>query len=244
MRLRLAYQGAAAGAPRTLILKTGLPERLGGVSGRQEVAFYTQVAAMMPERLVPRCFDGDWDAATGAWHLLLEDLSESHFVATVWPLPPTVAQCERIVGARAQFHAAWWGDPRLGSAVGEWLDTPSYVQNLADVVTRFSDRYGESLSGERRALFESLLAAAPHLRALHDPQRHLTIVHEDGHVWNCFLPCDGGGDVRFFDWDAWRINIGALDLVFCCTQSFAMCALSGQNPPTTSLSKSIAAELL
>ena len=45
VRLLLTYEGEAAGAPRTLIFKTGLPERLTGGwnGGRQEVEFYREV---------------------------------------------------------------------------------------------------------------------------------------------------------------------------------------------------------
>lgn len=59
VRLRLAYDGDGDGAPRSIICKTGLPERSGASwsGGRQEVAFYREVAAAMPERLVPRCFE-------------------------------------------------------------------------------------------------------------------------------------------------------------------------------------------
>src|ERR1700739_2844528 len=59
MRLGLTYEGAAAEAPRSIILKTGLPERSDKTwnSGRQEVAFYTNVAALMPAGLVPRHFE-------------------------------------------------------------------------------------------------------------------------------------------------------------------------------------------
>src|SRR6266849_5222227 len=66
VRLRLAYEGAGADVPSTMILKTGLPHRIGSawISGRQEVAFYTKIAAAMTERLVPRCFDAAWDADT------------------------------------------------------------------------------------------------------------------------------------------------------------------------------------
>jgi hypothetical protein len=32
------------------------------------------------------------------------------------------------------------------------------------------------------------------------------------HVWNCFLPRDGGSDVRLFDWDTWRLGVAAEDL--------------------------------
>ena len=101
-RLRLTCAGEVPGAPSTLILKTSLPERIGKPDwdgGRQEVAFYNDVAAAMPVGLVPRCFEAKWEADTRAWHLLLEDLTDSHLIATTWPLPPSVAQCEKIVRA-------------------------------------------------------------------------------------------------------------------------------------------------
>jgi hypothetical protein len=46
---------------------------------------------------------------------------------------------------------------------------------------------------------------------------NLTIVQGDAHVWNCFLAGDGGNDTRFFDWDAWRIAVGASDLAHMMT---------------------------
>ena len=72
------------------------------------------VAGLCPGRLVPHCFQIVEATATAAWQLLLEDLTDSHFIATEWPLPPTVQQCELIVRALARFHAAWWDNPRLG----------------------------------------------------------------------------------------------------------------------------------
>src|SRR5262245_66601212 len=62
-RLRLTYDGAASDAPNSLIIKTGLPKPIGDLwnAGRQEVAFYTQVAAVMSARLVPRCFEAVWE---------------------------------------------------------------------------------------------------------------------------------------------------------------------------------------
>src|SRR5271157_973618 len=64
VRLRLTYDRPSAGAPNTLIFKTGLPERLTGAwsGGRQEVAFYTEIASAMPAGLVLRCFEAAWDA--------------------------------------------------------------------------------------------------------------------------------------------------------------------------------------
>ena len=120
IRLRLLYDGDAGGAPGSVIVKTGLPERSGGGwnAGRQEVAFYRDIAAAMPSRLVLRCFEASFDADTTAWHLLLEDLTDSHAPAATWPLPPTTRQCEHILQVLARVHAAWWDDGRLGVTIG------------------------------------------------------------------------------------------------------------------------------
>jgi hypothetical protein len=130
-RLRLTYDRITPDAPGSVILKTGLPERIGSGwnAGRQEVAFYTEVAATMALPLVPRCFEAHWDAETETWRLILEDLTESHYIATVWPLPPTMEQCAKIVRRRARFHAAWWDDARLGKLVGNVPDANA-VANL------------------------------------------------------------------------------------------------------------------
>ena len=164
-------------------------------SGRHEVAFYAEVAAAMPERFVPRCFDAHAEAETGAWHLLLEDLTESHLIATRWPLPPTLEQCESIIRTRARFQAAWWDDPRLGVTVGTWQDASAGEesrQRLALQVARFAEDVGDRLSAERRDLYARLLDAAPRLAARYHAHRHMTIVQGDAHVWNCFLPRAGG----------------------------------------------------
>jgi Ecdysteroid kinase-like family len=220
IRLRLSYDGTADAAPKSVILKTGLPDRAGNgwSGGRQEVAFYTQIASALHTRLVPGCYDAHWDAEQDRWHLLLEDLTESHVIATAWPLPPAVEQCQVIVRARARFHAAWWDDARLGTTVGTWSDDDAmerYLQRLADALKRFTDRLGDRLPRERRELYDRLLVAAPRLFDRYRSHRNVTIVQGDAHVWNCFLPkAVNDDDVRFFDWDCWRIDTGSDDLAY------------------------------
>jgi hypothetical protein len=217
-RLRLTYAGEAVGAPPTLILKTPLPERIGNPnwdSGRQEVAFYNDVAATMQVELVPRCFEAMWEADTRVWHLLLEDLTDTHLVATAWPLPPIAEQCEKIVRARARFHAQWWNDSRLGTTVGTWSPADdSQLEAFDGAVTRFFDRVGDLLSSHRRDLYRRLIDRGPALNKRYHSHCDMTVVQGDAHYWNCFLPKGDVEDVRFFDWDAWRVDVGTDDLAY------------------------------
>jgi hypothetical protein len=218
VRLRLAYDGAAAQAPSSLILKTGLPGPTAGsrsLTAAREIAFYRNVPPAMSSRLVARCFDASWIPDGGLWHLLLEDLTDSHFIATEWPLPPTMEQCEYIVEAQARFHAEWWDDRRLGLSVGKWRDVDRYLRNLAKKFVWFADLYPELLHFGRRDLFERLLDRAPYLLARYQSHRNLTVVHGDAHVWNCMLPRSSKvDDVRYVDWEVWDIDTGTTDLAY------------------------------
>lgn len=219
IRLRLAYEGAADGAPASLILKTGQPDSGGGLwnAGAREVAFYRQAGSVMTARCIPRCFGAAWDEDARTWHLLLEDLTDSHFIATAWPLPPDTAHCERIIDALAAFHAGWWNDPRLGVSVGAWRDqaaTDAYVETLHGQFARFADTLGDRLPPARRAVYERMLAAAPRLLTRVTSRRDMTIIHGDAHVWNVFLPHDPADGARLFDWDAWSLHIAAHDLAY------------------------------
>jgi hypothetical protein len=219
-RLRLNYDGSAPDAPRSVILKVAhaaWADKL-WMAGRHETAFYAEVAPLMPAGLVPRCFEASCNEDTRAWHLLLEDLTDTHFIGTPWPLPPTLGQCEQIMRARARFHAAWWDDPRLGSTVGSWLDDGdlnAQIESLEKQTALFIERQNDRLSFERRDLYARLLNAGSRLQARYRSRRNMTVVHGDAHVWNIFLPKDEGQDSALqFDWDCWRVDVATDDLAY------------------------------
>jgi hypothetical protein len=220
VRLKLSYDGASAGAPPSLILKTARSDRLNPlwVAGRHEVEFYTQVAPGLPAGLLPHCFDADWNAETNVWHLLLEDLTETHVIATAWPVPPAFPQCKAIVQSLARVHAKWWDEPGLGASLGTWLDADALERNtqaFSGHLVRFIDQFGDRIPVERRDLYYRMFDAAPRLRQRYLSRCNVTIVHGDAHVWNCLLPRDAaGGDARLFDWDSWHIDIGPIDLAY------------------------------
>jgi thiamine kinase-like enzyme len=219
-RLRLDYEGPVGDAPASVILKMGHLDSAGRSSyaNRREIAFYRDIAPALPARLVPCCFEAVGSTDTSAWHMLLEDLTDSHFIATEWPLPPTREQCESIVQAQARFHAAWWDNPRLGASIGNWRDADAFDRDLrsfAEQFARFTDRFGELMPAERRDLYERLLDRAPHLLMRYHSHHNLTLIHGDAHSWNFFLPRHGAGEnVRLIDWEDWSVDTATDDLAY------------------------------
>jgi thiamine kinase-like enzyme len=223
VRLGLRYVGQSAGAPQTLILKTGNATYANtrANAGEHEVAFYTRLAPQMPPQIVPRCFDGHFDEESHGWHLLLEDLTDTHSVAADWPLPPSRNQAIAIITALARWHASWWDHPELGETVGSWMstdDTSALVETFAGHYDRFADQLGDRLSEERRILYRRFINKAEQLLQRYHSHRHVTIAHGDAHTWNFLLPRPGVADVvRIFDFDQWRINVPTNDLAYMMT---------------------------
>lgn len=220
IRLGLRYVGESAGAPQSLILKTpqAAYAKTLAQGGRNEVAFYTQLAPKMPPGLVPRCFDGHFDEAQPTWYLLLEDLTGSHEIATKWPLPPSRDQAMAIVTTLARWHASWWDHPDLGETVGSWMsvdDSAKLMETFAGHYDRFADLLGDRLSEERRILYRRFIEQSARLFERYHSRRHVTIAHGDAHIWNFMLPRPGVADtVRIFDFDQWRINVPTGDLAY------------------------------
>ena len=208
-KLRVTYAPAApAGAPSRLFLKMAKGKR-------NEVAFYSKVAPATTDPPVPRCFDAMFDDATGRFHILLEDLSETHCVLTTWPLPPDFEACERILDAWARFHAGWWRDPRLGNGIGETFNADAYAAFVAREFPRFVGSLGDRLSAERRERCERMLAAAARIATRQWADRSLTLSHGDAHFWNVLYPKEGmTGGVNIIDWDNWRPASAARDLAY------------------------------
>ncbi len=219
VRLALTYEDIAASAPASLFLKTALMGRDGRPvhTNRREIAFYRDVAPALPAGLVPRCYGAVEATETSPWSLVLEDLSDTHAVATEHPLPPAAAACRSIVRRWARLHAGLWNDPRLDALAERppadaWADV---LRRFADRYRAFVDRYGDLLSAERRRIYERLLAAGPRLVERFEPGRPLTLVHGDAHWWNCLVPKVGASDdVRLVDWEDWTVAVGAMDIAY------------------------------
>ena len=128
----------ARDAPSSLILKMGHLDNTGRPSyaNRREIAFYRDVVPVMRERVAPHCFETVDATDNSTWHLLLEDLTQSHFIATEWPLPPTLEKCESVAQGQARLHAGWWDNPSLGASVGICHDADAFDRYLPTRTTQ------------------------------------------------------------------------------------------------------------
>ena len=164
------------------------------------------------------CHDAHLDETTGDWHLLLEDLRDSHASPSAWPFPPTLADSEAVIRTLARFHAAWWDDKRLGVTVGTWGDPADVAvgqQQMTDAVAKLADALGDRFTADKRTFYARLIERTGPLSARYHSRRNMTIVHGDAHVGNCWLPKPGRtGTPMLFDWDSWRLDYATDDLAY------------------------------
>jgi hypothetical protein len=218
-RLTLEYEGDRADAPASLLLKSTRTDVAAGIvsGGRNEAVFYRDVAPSSPRDVLAECFDVSTGAEGTPCYVLMEDLSATHSVPYVWPVPPDLPACERLIDAYARFHACWWESPRLGTSVGTRFDPATLPALLADYERRwtsFRDMLGDRLRAERATRYERLLRTVPRLVERLRTGRHLTVMHGDAHVWNALHPGAPGATLRIIDWDAWRLGSGVRDLAY------------------------------
>ena len=142
--------------PRSLFFNT-LREDLGCAlprGNRDEVEFYALAAPPTPRQTVASVLRRTFLDDGPVFHLLLEDLSDTHFAVSQWPLPPTLAQGEQILHTYARFHAFWWVHPQLETSVGRLRgpqEARSFLRGIRASVCRV-DTLGDRLSPQRRRL--------------------------------------------------------------------------------------------
>lgn len=223
-RLHLAYDGAPASAPATLIAKMPTAAEANYQVGQalrlyeREGRFYGDVAGEVPMR-VPACHLSAIDVEAGRYVILMEDLG--HLEAGDQLAGITPSRAGAVIDALAAFHALWWESPRLDELT--WLprqDDPVYVAAVPPIVSagvaaleRFEgDLPPGSLELARTADagFVDLTyrcAAGPH-----------TMVHGDARLDNLFFT-PGTDEFALIDWQLMLRNRGVYDLVWLLATS-------------------------
>ncbi|TVY00839.1 phosphotransferase [Mycolicibacterium porcinum] len=205
-RARLALAGPDV--PESVFVKmpaeTAATRMMGelGRLGHTEVRFYQQLADGLSG--VPRAYGAAFDALTGRYVLVLEDLALSpcEFPDTLHPLDKDRAAM--TVELLARVHAAFWGKLPAGSGSGPlgWLYSASgdHTSLMTGSLLKLSTkRLAENTDipvADGRFIDENYRAAAQLL----DRPPH-TVMHGDAHPGNLFFR---DGKAGLLDWQAVR----------------------------------------
>lgn len=212
-----AYSGHDSAPPPTMIFKfskAGNAVIRAPRKARREFEFYTKIASAMSNAPVAQCYDAALEAQSGRFHLLLENLSTTHS-HTSHPLPPPISECRQILATLARFHATWWNDPRVGTAIGGPFLKESRSKRTPILQRRteeFLDFLGDRISDSHRNVLREACASYPNLLKRQN-SGCLTIVHGDAHYEN-FLIASGDMDCRIIDWESWQIAPATDDLAY------------------------------
>lgn len=216
-----------------------LPERLivklnANGDGEFEIRFYQLVNAQAtPTPSLIRCFAHDYDPASGASYLVLEDLSTTHKtpVSRADILAgrgiPSDIHLQQMTEAIARFHAYWWEHPSLKSGslpIRSWYGNENefraHVQRREGEWAAFTTKV-EAFPDDLRNLYGKLLARLPllwlrYLEPRITPFRHLTMSNGDCYFAQFLCPIDESPNSAAYivDFQEASGNFCTFDLIF------------------------------
>src|SRR3989442_8413914 len=224
-RVSLEYEDAPRGAPRSLIAKfpAAVQENRDLANLFQfyerEVRFYEDIAGRA-QMATPRCFFSAFDAASGMFVLLMEDLSEARIGDQC--AGATQEEAELAVREMAKLHADWWG--KVETEELDWIphaNAPvhrsaedSYQKSLGPCLKIFGHRVPDNV----RPVMEKLATNVCYLldRASEPP---CTIVHGDFRYDNLFFAEDPGKRMlTVIDWQIMCRGSGPYDVGYLLSQ--------------------------
>jgi thiamine kinase-like enzyme len=216
-RITVRYSAdSPSSAPPSLFLKTNPSGDIDNDDWQTEVRFYQALAPELKAQTA-RCYAAAYAADPARFHLLLEDLSDTH-ERCAWPLPPTPHQLEQAVDCLASIHAHWWDHPRFRRDIQPRFTETSLSTWLAvweKQLAQYLDFLGDRLVARRRAIYQRAL---PQMLALLLKRRqtgqNCTLAHQDAHPYNFLYPWQAAHTTRLVDWSTWDVELGARDLAY------------------------------
>lgn len=219
--LHILYTDQAEGdQPERLFLKmvnTDLDDEFFGAS---EVAYYTRDYIGVRDAPLIRCYHAAYSDIEKRYHLLLDDLSQTHTEAA--GKQPTGGYGFALARGLAAMHAHWWGGRRLAVA-GAPIHSAEHIRRFVDIAQPGAGHIIDHFSNELAAHWPSLMGElfSNHPAALIDrarDDRGFTLIHGDVGHNNILVPLNGDQplyiiDRQPFDWSltTW---LGVYDLAY------------------------------
>lgn len=221
-RIELEYEDPLPQSPRCLIAKfasehdamASMMTEVGGYE--REVRFYRELAEDVGVP-TPRCFLAHYDRERKRFLLLLEDMAPAASPGIERGLD--LAQAREVMERIAGMHAHWWNR----TEGHEWLELDddtvrtvrdTYLRCLPGFLANMGQQYPTiaKVARETAVMFETD-DWIDQVRA-----RPRTLVHNDLHVENIFLPTEEGGRFALIDWQGvsfGRHGVGDVTRILC-----------------------------
>jgi len=126
-----------------------------------EVRFYRDLLPYLPDLRTPTCYFAELDEATGAFTLVLEDLSRGTRPGDVLE-ESTADECSAVLAELAHLQGASWNSPI--TAAMPWLANPERTIQVFDSMPAglepWLNRFGHALEPQQVTLFETLIPQA------------------------------------------------------------------------------------
>ncbi len=167
VRVTPTYVGETS-APKSFVVKYatedpgsfGLAQAMGMYE--LETRFYQDIAPLIPDMPLPRCFAAAHEPATGMFTLVLEDLGSATRTGSVLE-ESTPEECRNVLGALAKFQAPLWNSKEVAAL--DWIADPRRTIGVFDSlpagVEPFLARLGHHLEPRQVECIKSILPFAP-----------------------------------------------------------------------------------
>lgn len=220
-RLRIVYSDGSHGLmPARLFLKTVNADQDEEYFGPSEVDYYVRDYVGVDGAPLIRCYDGVFSAEQRRYHLLLDDLSDSHVEAGT--KTPTLEYGLALAEALACLHAHWWGAERISQS-GDRLPTASQIDRFVEVARPGAGHIvaamPDPLQPHWPAALAELLDRHPQAMAARTADANgFALIHGDANRTNILVPRAGDRplyviDRQPFDWSL-TVWLAVYDLAY------------------------------
>lgn len=219
--LSLRYAPGSQGTlPAWLFLKMVNTDLDGEYFGPSEVTYYTRDYVGVENAPLVRCYGAAYSEEKHRYHLLLDDLSETHVEAAA--KVPTLDYGLALAEGLAAMHARWWGAQRLAAA-GAPIHNARHIRRFVEIAEPGAEHIIREFSAELEPHWPDLIRTlyARHPQAIIERTRDdngYTLIHGDAGCTNILVPRNGDRPIYIidrqpFDWSltTW---LGVYDLVY------------------------------
>jgi len=225
-RLRLTYATGSEGElPGSLFLKLVNTDIADDEDDDEsftdsEVRYYLNDYVDVPDAPLLRCYDAAFSPELQRYHILLDDVSESHVEAG--RKEPTLEYGLALAEGLAALHAHWWGAERLVEA-GAPVHEPAVIKRFVDIARPGAGHIISQLREELEPHWPEVIYElyqrhpAALIRRSQDNQG-FTIIHGDLGEYNILVARDGLRPLYFIDRQPfnWSLTtwLGVYDLAY------------------------------